>query len=402
MKKMTAIIMALVMAAGVTACGNVNEVASKVGAKIENTADVQTTDEQTEETQGDEGAEMCGIDGGWVIPDEIAIDKNPEARAALEKARETLAGAEFEPVTVLGTQAVAGTNYCILCKVTAVWVEQPTYVLVYVYEDLEGNAEITDTMDITLGNTETVSAETGAENIDGGWNISDEIAIDKNPEARAALEKARETLAGAEFEPVTVLGTQAVAGTNYCILCKVTAVWVEQPTYVLVYVYEDLEGKAEITDTMEITLGDADEENGETGEETVQMPDPWVEYSSAEEAGREAGLAFNVPEKLRENSIYLIQSFDGLAEVRYGTEDDEISYRKGRGVDDISGDHNDYKEKAAMQIDDMIIYLRGNGDKMFGAVWNDDEYSYSYYAANGVSLETMQEDITALINENTK
>ena len=50
MKKMTAIIMALVMAAGVTACGNVNEVSSKVGAKIENTADVQTTDEQTEET----------------------------------------------------------------------------------------------------------------------------------------------------------------------------------------------------------------------------------------------------------------------------------------------------------------------------------------------------------------
>ena len=123
MKKMTAMVMALVMAAGVTACGNVNEVSSKVGAKIENTADVQTTDEQTEETQGDEGAEMCGIDGGWVIPDEITIDKNPEARAALEKARETLVGAEFEPVAVLGTQAVAGTNYCILCKVTAVWVE---------------------------------------------------------------------------------------------------------------------------------------------------------------------------------------------------------------------------------------------------------------------------------------
>ncbi|EXM40146.1 hypothetical protein RASY3_06695 [Ruminococcus albus SY3] len=402
MKKMTAIIMALVMAAGVTACGNVNEVSSKVGAKIENTADVQTTDEQTEETQGDEGAEMCGIDGGWVIPDEIAIDKNPEARAALEKARETLAGAEFAPVAVLGTQAVAGTNYCILCKVTAVWVEQPTYVLVYVYEDLEGNAEITDTMEITLGNPETGYDETGVENIDGGWVIPDEIAIDKHPEASAALEKARETLVGAEFAPVAVLGTQAVAGTNYCILCKVTAVWVELPTYVLVYVYEDPEGNAEITDTMEITLGDADEENGETGEETVQMPDPWVEYSSAEEAGREAGLAFSVPEKLRENSIYLIQSFDGLAEVRYGSEDDEISYRKGRGADDISGDHNDYKEKAAMQIDDMIIYLRGNGDKMFGAVWNDDEYSYSYYAANGVSLETMQEDITALINENTK
>ena len=402
MKKMTAMVMALVMAAGMAACGNVNETSSNAGAKIENTAEVQTTDKQIEETQKSEGAEMSGIDGGWVIPDESAMDKNPEARAALEKALENLEGAEYEPVLLLGKQVVAGTNYCILCKVTAVYPDaQPTYVMVYVYEDLDGNAEITDTKDITLGDTKTEYAETGTENIAGGWSISDEAALDKHPEAVAALEKARETLVGAEYEPVAVLGTQVVAGTNYCLLCKVTAAYTgAKPTYVMVYVYEDLEGNAELTDTVDIILGDADEEYSETGEEIMQMPNPWVEYSTVEDAGKEAGLSFNVPEKLGENSIYLIQAFDGLAEVRYGTEDNEISYRKGREVDDISGDHNDYNENSAMEIDDMTIYLRGNDGKVFGAVWNDDEYSYSYYAANGVSMETAQEDITALINEN--
>lgn len=403
MKKIIAMAIALVMAAGMTACGSVDEVSSDVGAKIENTAEVQTTDEQTEETQKSGGAEMSGVAGGWSIPDESDMDKNPEAKAALEKAVENLDDADYEPVVVLGKQVVAGTNYCILCKVTAVFPDaQPTYVVVYVYEDLEGKAEITDTMDITLGNTETRSAETGAENIEGGWSISDEIAMDKNPEAKAALEKARETLVGAEYKPVALLGTQVVAGTNYCLLCKVTAVWVEQPTYVLVYVYEDLEGNAEITNTTDFTLDDADEEYSETGEEKMEMPNPWVEYSTVEEAGKEAGLAFNVPEKLGEKAIYLTQSFDGLAEVRYGSEDDYISYRKGRGIYDISGDYNDYNEKAAMQMDDMIIYLRGNDDKMYGAVWNDDEYSYSYYVTNGASLETVQADITALINENKK
>ncbi|SFC59827.1 hypothetical protein [Ruminococcus albus] len=403
MKKMTAMVMALVMA-GMTACGNVNEISSNVGAAVENKTEVQYTDEPVEQEQNESGgAEMSGIDGGWIIPEESDMDKNPEARAAIEKTYVKMMDVEYEPVALLGKQVVAGTNYCILCKVTSLYSHtRQTYAVFYVYEDLEGKAEITDTMDITLGNTETGSAETGAENIEGGWSISDEIALDKHPEASAALEKARETLVGAEYEPVALLGTQAVAGTNYCLLCKVTAVWVEQPTYVLVYVYEDLDGNAEITYTTDFTLGDADEEYSETGEEIMEMPNPWVEYSTVEEAGREAGLAFNVPEKLGENGIYLIQSFDGLAEVRYGSEDDPISYRKGRGADDISGDYNEYNEKAAMQIDDMIIELRGNDDKMYGAVWNDDEYSYSYYVMNGASLETVQADITALINENKK
>jgi hypothetical protein len=299
MKKMMAIVMALVMAAGMTACGDVKEISSKAGAMVKNTAEVQNTDEQAEKTQESEGVEMGSIEGGWNISDETDIDKNPEAKAALENALENMLGAEYVPVAVLGTQVVAGTNYCILCKVTAVYPDaKPDYVMVYVYEDPEGNAEITDTKDITLGDTEN----------------------------------------------------------NYA----------------------------------------------ETGEEIVQIPNPWTEYKSAEEAGKEAGLAFDVPEKLGENSISLIQSMDGLAEVTYGSGDNEISYRKGRGTEDISGDYNNYNEMTEMDINGMTITLRGNDGRIFGAVWDDGEYSYSYYVTNGVSIGTAQADITALINENTK
>ena len=86
--------------------------------------------------------------GGWSEPESPVV--TDEAKAALEKATESLVGAEYTPVALLGTQLVAGTNYAILCKVTAVVPEaEPEFMLVVVYQDLNGNAEITDIYSFT-------------------------------------------------------------------------------------------------------------------------------------------------------------------------------------------------------------------------------------------------------------
>ena len=62
------------------------------------------------------------------------------AKAALEKACETLTGAEYTPVALLATQIVAGTNYRIICQSTpAVPGAESSYVIVTVYADLQGN-----------------------------------------------------------------------------------------------------------------------------------------------------------------------------------------------------------------------------------------------------------------------
>ncbi|MCR5141380.1 MAG: hypothetical protein K6C68_02470 [Ruminococcus sp.] len=168
MKKFMAMVMALVMAAGMASCGSVSEAAADMAAK-KNTSDVLIADDKYKTDEQEEAdSNMDYIDGGWSISYENDMDKNPEAKAALEKALEGIEGAEYEPVAVLGTQVVAGTNYCILCKVTVVYPDaQPTYELVYVYEDLEGNAEITDIKDITLG-------ETCDDYTDAGEDTSDE------------------------------------------------------------------------------------------------------------------------------------------------------------------------------------------------------------------------------------
>lgn len=80
------------------------------------------------------------------------MEANPEAKAALEKAVEGLVGASYEPIACLGTQLVAGTNYCLLCRITPV-TPNPTshFALVYVYQALDGAAEILDVQDLTLG-----------------------------------------------------------------------------------------------------------------------------------------------------------------------------------------------------------------------------------------------------------
>ena len=84
------------------------------------------------------------IVGGWTPVVQEEAGKLPEdAQAAFDKVTEQLDGASYTPVALLSTQVVAGTNYCILCQITPVVPDPvPTWALVYIYADLQGNAEI--------------------------------------------------------------------------------------------------------------------------------------------------------------------------------------------------------------------------------------------------------------------
>lgn len=88
--------------------------------------------------------------GGW--QDTESAEMTPEATAALNKALEDFTGSQLEPIALLSTQVVAGINYCILCRVTPVVPNgQPHYALVYVYAELQGDARITEMVDVKPG-----------------------------------------------------------------------------------------------------------------------------------------------------------------------------------------------------------------------------------------------------------
>ena len=94
-------------------------------------------------------AEM--LSGGWQMIPHGAAELPEDAQAAFDRALEALDGAEYTPVALLGTQLVAGTNYCILCQITPVVPNATTtWALVYIHADLDGNAEITNVYELYI------------------------------------------------------------------------------------------------------------------------------------------------------------------------------------------------------------------------------------------------------------
>ena len=68
-----------------------------------------------------------------------------------------------------------------------------------------------------------------------------------------AFDAATENMTGCVYKPIALLGTQIVAGTNYCFLCETTVVVPDaQPGYALVYVFDGLEGEHELLRVQEI------------------------------------------------------------------------------------------------------------------------------------------------------
>lgn len=88
--------------------------------------------------------------GGWTPSESPEITE--EIRAVFDRAVEGLLGVNYVPVAYLGSQVVAGTNHCILCQATAVVPgARPEYKLVYIYQDLEGGAQVLSVADLDFG-----------------------------------------------------------------------------------------------------------------------------------------------------------------------------------------------------------------------------------------------------------
>ncbi len=264
MKKLIAILLCTLMIAAAVACkapANEPKAPEKtdelpVGESQEAEAVPNTVDEPVEQPDPvfpDMSSEK--LLGGWAVAEDVAM--TDEFKAIFEKALEGLVGVDYEPIACLGTQVVAGTNYCFLAKATVVYPDAtPKYVLVYIYADLEGNATIMNFADMPVVPNEYGTAEAipEEETLDGGWAYAESPEI--TDEIKDKLNKALEGLVGAEYEPIANLGTQVVAGLNRCILAKVSAVVPEPvPHCALVYIYEALDGSVELLQVIDFDFG---------------------------------------------------------------------------------------------------------------------------------------------------
>ena len=88
--------------------------------------------------------------GGWQAAEDPTVTE--ELQAIFDKGLEGLVGVGYKPVAYLGSQVVAGTNHAFLCQGTVVVPNAvPTWKIVYLYQDLQGNVSVLDIEDFDFG-----------------------------------------------------------------------------------------------------------------------------------------------------------------------------------------------------------------------------------------------------------
>ena len=96
-------------------------------------------------------AALAEMPGSWTDADPAEGYLPQDAQDAFEKAAQKDTSNTYAPVVLMSKQLVAGTNYCILCRVTPAEQDaQAFWALVYVYADLQGDAEITNVYELYI------------------------------------------------------------------------------------------------------------------------------------------------------------------------------------------------------------------------------------------------------------
>ena len=127
-----------------------------------------------------------------------------------------------------------------------------------------------------------------------------------------------------------------------------------------------------------------------------------------EQENREAlelAVGFSVPElanlpfDVTETSY--LSYWNEMAEIEYCGEAQNIFFRKAAltqesGDEDISGDYSVYEHEKQITIKGLQITIKGNGEKVSLAIWQDEAYSYSIMAADGITQGEMEQLIESI------
>ena len=139
-----------------------------------------------------------------------------------------------------------------------------------------------------------------------------------------------------------------------------------------------------------------------TQEQSVEVPNPFVEVKTLDEAYKIAGFTLEVPETYEDYKKQVIQAIeDDMIEVIYYDENSEhegLRIRKAKGTDDISGDYNEYKDVETVKVGDFEIIEKGSEGNISVATWNNGTYSY----AIDVAEASLTKDTIANLVSNIK
>ena len=172
-------------------------------------------------------------------------------------------------------------------------------------------------------------AENNSDSLVGAYNTNlVSFSIKDNPDAMNAFEAAFPNGYNyTHYEPIALLGTQVVSGTNYLYLCKST--WTdyqENVSFVLLQIYQDFSGKSEV---MGSAILFPTEESREEGEDYIDNTGSYLPENIPAIQN-----AFNEAVKDNENVSYIPLAYIGKHTQEGKPEEDVIfTAKKSKGKD---------------------------------------------------------------------
>lgn len=186
--------------------------------------------------------------GGWSIVDDNTTAMMKEEDSARIKAVLDENGGNFNVIDLVATQVVSGVNYMYLVYGTEADSTVPGYYFVTVYEDTKGNDSIhaITSIDVTAIQTATPLGK-GAT---GAWAVrgSGKAGMFNDQDVQASFDAINK--GDVMYNPVALLATQVVAGTNYKALCQGK----DKNLYVVTW-YKDLQGNSSLTSAECVNIG---------------------------------------------------------------------------------------------------------------------------------------------------
>ena len=143
----------------------------------------------------------------------------------------------------------------------------------------------------------------------------------------------------------------------------------------------------------------AGEKKEAAGDESMKLPNPFIEVGSLEEAEELAGFSLKTAEKVGNYGRQSISVMEGeMIQVLYQNDAGEegLRVRKGLGEEELSGDYNTYTLDEEVEQDGVKIRLRGDGQRIFAASWTKGGYSYAIDLSDA---ELDRENVLQLISE---
>ena len=210
------------------------------------------TAEEKEKAQNNTDAPLVGAYNTNLVS--FSLKDNPDAMNAFEAAFPNGYNyTHYEPIALLGTQVVSGTNYLYLCKST--WTdyqENVSFVLLQIYQDLSGKSQVVGSA--ILFPTEE-SREEGEDYIDNtGSYLPENI-----PAIQNAFKEAVPNDENASYIPLAYIGKHTQEGKpeeDVIFTAKKSKGKDAKTNYELLYIVKDKDGKAKLVKTEDVQSPD--------------------------------------------------------------------------------------------------------------------------------------------------